>query len=653
MNSRDDDAFRVRPRVPRQPRGGGSDRFLTRVLTQIGRSGGEIRTRPRSGVRKGRARLGRGQVAARFAGTQLDARSRRVIVKARLIILKAAGSRAVAAHLRYLAREGVTRDGMPGPVYDAHTDAADPNALEGRGRGDRHQFRFIVSPEDTEQIQDLRQFTRELMERMEVDLETRLEWVAVDHWDTDNPHTHVVLRGVDQAGRDLVIDREYLSHGMRRRACELASEWLGPRTERELQASLQREVGEARWTNLDRELRARSREGVVDLREVPPDPTKLRQRAQLIGRLQRLERMGLVSKRDAGRWALRDDFEAVLRRLGERGDIVRTMQRAFGEQRRDLAIFDGRTAPAPILGRIAAKGVADELADTPYLVIDGLDGRGHYVTLSARTNLAELPVGGVVEVRAAGDRVADRTIAALARDGLYQADLHLLQLRAKADGTTDPDEIVAGHVRRLEALRRAGVVERITDRLWRVPEDLVARGKAYDVARSDGVDVVLHSHLPIERQIRAIGATWLDRQLAGEATAPMANQRFGASVQAALRAREAFLVEQGLAIRRDGVVHLARDLLRTLRARELDRTAKAIAAQTGLKHRPAEDGTPSSGVYRRSIMLASGRFAMLDDGLGFSLVPWRPVIEQRLGQSMTAVVRGDYVVWQFGRSRAV
>ena len=262
-------------------------------------------------------------------------------------------------------------------------------------------------------------------------------------------------------------------------------------------------------------------------------------------------------------------------------------------------------------------------------------------------------MGGIVEVRAALDRVADRTVAALARDGVYQADLHLLQLRAKADGTTDPDEVVAGHVRRLEALRRGGVVERITDRLWRVPEDLVARGKAYDAARSGGVDVVLHSHLPIERQIRVVGATWLDRRLAGEATAPMANQGFGASVPAALRTREDFLVEHGYVERRDGRVHVAPNQLRELRAREIERTAKAIAAQTGLTHRPVEDGTPSSGVHRRSIMLASGRFAMLDDGLGFSLVPWRPVLHQRLGQSMTAMVRGDRVVWQFGRSRGL
>jgi hypothetical protein len=228
-----------------------------------------------------------------------------------------------------------------------------------------------------------------------------------------------------------------------------------------------------------------------------------------------------------------------------------------------------------------------------------------------------------------------------------------LQLRAKADGTTDAKEIVAGHVRRLEALRRAGLVERITERLWHVPDDLVARAKALDAARAGGIEIVLHSHLPIERQIRVVGATWLDRQLAREATASMANQGFGASVQTALRAREDFLREQGYVERRDSRLHVAPNLLRELRAREIERTAKAIAAQTGLTHRPVEDGTPSSGVHRRSIMLASGRFAMLDDGLGFSLVPWRPVLHQRLGQSMTAMVRGDRVVWQFGRSRGL
>jgi hypothetical protein len=96
-----------------------------------------------------------------------------------------------------------------------------------------------------------------------------------------------------------------------------------------------------------------------------------------------------------------------------------------------------------------------------------------------------------------------------------------------------------------------------------------------------------------------------------------------------------------------------RDLLRTLQQRELEQASRSIAAKTGLVPRTVADGTPMSGVYRQSKTLASGRFAMLDDGLGFSLVPWRPVVEQHLGRSVSAVMRGDHVSWHLGRLRGI
>ena len=98
---------------------------------------------------------------------------------------------------------------------------------------------------------------------------------------------------------------------------------------------------------------------------------------------------------------------------------------------------------------------------------------------------------------------------------------------------------------------------------------------------------------------------------------------------------------------------LARSLLGTLRSRELAQAAKDIAAETGLEHRPTADGQRVAGIYRRSVMLASGRYAMLDDGMGFSLVPWKPVIEQRLGQQLAATVRGRGVCWQVERQLGI
>jgi hypothetical protein len=120
---------------------------------------------------------------------------------------------------------------------------------------------------------------------------------------------------------------------------------------------------------------------------------------------------------------------------------------------------------------------------------------------------------------------------------------------------------------------------------------------------------------------------------------------FGAQVRSALQDRMGFLFEQGLAERRGQRVVLARNLFSTLRDRELAEAGKVIQHQTGLIHRPLRDGERVDGVCRRSVQLAGGRFAMLDDSMGFSLVPWRPVVEQRLGWQVSTAIRGTSVTW--------
>jgi len=645
MSRSDDDHFRVRPGAPKQ-RG---DAFINQVLRQVSKAGGKAR---KAGNRPG-ARLGRGHVAARFAGRSLTPNARRVTIKTRLVNLAKAGPRSTVTHLRYIEREGVGRSGEPGQAYGPMTDDADLAGFEERGREDRHQFRFILSPEDAEQLDDLRTYTRHLMARMEADLGTRLDWVAVDHWNTDNPHTHVVLRGKDDTGRDLIISRDYIGQGMRNRASELATEWLGPRTELEIQHSLQREVDEERWTGLDRTLQREAVDGQVLVLRFA-EPRLQSQRQLLIGRLQRLQRMGLASENQPGVWAVHADAEATLRAMGERGDIIRTMQRVMSGQQRELAVFqpvdDGRT----VVGRVAGKGLADELYDRGYLVIDGTDGKAHYVTLPPRSELEQYPTGAVVEVKGSTDvRAADRNIAALAVDGIYRADHHLAVAQGQATPDRAPGEVVAAHVRRLEALRRAGIVERMAEGVWRVSDALAEQGRQYDAQRlGGGVSVELKSQLPIDRQTRVIGATWLDQQLIG-GSKELSDLGFGAEVKEVLRQRADFLSEQGLAERQGPRVILARNLLGTLRNRELAQTAKDIAAETGLEHRPVADGQRVLGVYRRSVMLVSGRYAMLDDGMGFSLVPWKPVIEQRLGQQIAATIRGGSASWDTGRARGV
>ncbi len=650
MSRNDDDRLRVRPGAPKQ-RG---DAFINQVLRQASKAGAKV---AKAGSRPG-SRLGRGHVAARFTGASQTAGSRRVTIKTRLVNLAKAGARSTATHLRYIERERAGRDGEPGKAYGPTTDDADLAAFEERGREDRHQFRFIVSPEDAEQLDDLRTYTRHLMARMEADLGTRLEWVAVDHWNTDNPHTHIVLRGKDDTGKDLIISRDYISQGMRDRASELATEWLGPRTELEIQRALAREVDMERWTSLDRTLQREAAHGrVLSTERLEAIPRLKRQRLLLVGRLQRLQSMGLASERQTGEWVIHADAEATLRAMGERGDITRTLQRAMSWQQRELTVFqpgpnedgNGRT----IVGRVAGKGLADELYDQGYLIVDGIDGKAHYVALPPRTELEQYPTGAVVEVKgSAAPRAADKTIAALAVDGLYDTSQHLVVAKAQQNPERDPREVVEAHVRRLEALRRAGMVERLAEGVWQVPDDLPERGRQYDAQRlGGGVVVELKSHLPIERQARVIGATWLDQQLIGGGKG-LGDLGFGGEAKQALQQRADFLAEQGLAERRGQRVILARNLLATLRGRDLAKAVQDIATETGLEHRPVADGQRVAGIYRRSVMLASGRYAMLDDGMGFSLVPWRPVIEQRLGQQIAATMRGGGVSWDIGRTRA-
>lgn len=642
MASRNDDSFRVRPAPPKARDGQRSRRFVSQVLKQVSKVGAKASAAP--GARPS-STFGRGRVAAGMAGHKPSATARRVVIKSRYVVLKKAGANSVSTHLRYIERDGVTRDGQRGQAYGPETDAADLKDFEARGRGDRHQFRFIVSVEDAEQLDDLHAYTREFMQRMAVDLETRLDWVAVDHWDTDNPHTHVVLRGRAASGQDLVIAPDYMAHGMRMRAGELATEWLGPRTELEIRQGLLREVEQERLTGLDRTLLRRAALGVVDL---TGEPSERPFQTMLRARLQRLETMDLAERIDANRWHLDARMESTLVAMGDRGDILRAMHKALHGQQRDCVMPEA-TQSVPIVGRIAGKGLADGMNDRGYLVVDGVDGRAHYVRLPAGVDLTTLPADGIVEVSPPGQaRAVDITIGSLARDGIYRAADHLTHLSRET--TPDPQAAVDVHVRRLEALRRIGLAERVEEGVWRVPSDLVRRAQAQDAHKAIDGRVELRSHLSVDEQLRANGATWLDRQLLAGGD-DLASRGFGVQVRAAMQSRADFLVEQDLAERHGQRIVLARNLLSKLRDRELAAAGAAIQRQTGLIHRQPREGEHVGGIYRRSLQLTSGRFAMVDDGVGFSLVPWRPVIEKRLGSQVVGLMHGNTCTWQLDRAR--
>jgi type IV secretory pathway VirD2 relaxase len=589
-------------------------------------------------------------------------RARRVIVKARVVKLRGVESQAIAAHLRYLQREGVMLDGRRGHAYSASEGEADAKAFTERGREDRHQFRFIVAAEDGAALADLKPFTRRLMGQMEQDLDTTLDWVAVDHYNTGHPHTHVVVRGVTDEGKILYIAGNYIAHGIRARASELVTRELGRQSELELQQKLGREVDHDRFTRLDRTLLDEAQDGQVDLRISPGQSYLVRvNRHLLISRLERLEAMQLATPLEPGVWDLSPQLKPMLTQLGERIDTLNIIRDALGEEAVHRSVSNymiHRDVPrSPVTGHLVGKGLAgDGLSDRTYLVIDAVDARVHYVELNATLVPDETRMGAILTVgREPSARTVDKTIAAYAarNDGFYEPREHyaIARMTGRILGG-DVEGHIEAHVRRLEALRRAGIVGRLDVDHWDIPRDYLERARAYDEREGRKLVVEVHSAVPLDRQITAEAATWLDRQLVSRHRIETAPMGFGHKVELALEQRKQQLIANGLAKRRDDeVVQYQPDLLATLQRRELDRVGGHLAGKRTDRRTyvPARDGSLVRGTYRRAITLASGKFAMIQRDQHFTLVPWRALLERHRGREVVGIVRGMSVSWQLGK----
>ncbi len=190
---------------------------------------------------------------------------RRVMVKVSIVRMEGRGFGAQRQHLKYIQRDSAAPGGERGRLYDRDGRDVDVKAFEDDGKDDRHQFRIIVSPEDSARLSDLSGFTRDLMSEMEKDLGTKLEWVAADHYDTGQPHTHIIVRGKREDGTDLVMPRDYVSRGIRLRAQELVEIELGPVPQIEGRQRFARMVRQHRLTALDRQIIRAATEGVIDL----------------------------------------------------------------------------------------------------------------------------------------------------------------------------------------------------------------------------------------------------------------------------------------------------------------------------------------------------------------------------------------------------
>jgi len=628
MSTPPDNPFTPRPgRIRSNGSGGRAKTYLTQMTKALSSAGGVRRT----------------TLPARRRAAQRGGR-RRVIVKARIVRMSASSVAALAAHIGYIRRDAALKEKDRGKLFDAMSEDANASDLAKSITDDRHHFRFIVSPEDGAEMADLKPFVRDLVSQMETDLGTRLEWVGAVHHDTGRPHAHLVIRGRRDDGTDLVMPRAYISHGIRDRAEDMVTLELGPETRLEQERKLQSDIAAERVTRIDHFIaRQVSPEHEFRLKDSPSQYRTLH-----AARLRTLERLGLARKLGAGRWQMRENFRDVLRGLSERHDIIKTMNRALagrGDRRLDTdAIFDKSDADGrSVTGAVLQTGLTGEAHDKAYTIIDSLDGRAVFAELGIAGEVEDLKRGAIVTVSPPNlePKPSDITIDRISRanGGTYSASLH------QADDPRSSPEFVAAHLRRLEAMRRAGHVERSADAEWKVPSDYLDRASAYEraQARFRSAQLLVRSELGLKDQETALGVTWLD-EVPSASGVPLG---FGQEVAEAQVKRRAFLA--GLGMKVEAGAGLSAAQKSELLKRDLMQAGRTLSEEIGKPYSPAPERGHVDGAYREPVSRVSGKFAVIERQRDFTIVPWRQVLEQRRGMAVSGVVRGGRISWALGR----
>jgi len=346
--------------------------------------------------------------------------------------------------------------------------------------------------------------------------------------------------------------------------------------------------------------------------------------------------------------------------MGERGDILKTMQREMTEKNIvhspiDYVIYDPAYPNAKsVTGLVIARGLSDELNDRHYLIVDSTDGHALYIDIGRGDATEPTPEDSIVRVtpKSLEPRQVDRTVVevAAANGGRYNIALHM-----KHDGRAS-FEFAETHVRRLAAIRRATkTVDREPNGTWIIGSDHLDRVREYEQLQAKHRPVIVNklSSLSLEQQITREGATWLDRQLVSGNPEPTRNSGYGHEVREAMRRRQQWLIEQGLAQEEQGAISYRSNMLATLQRRELTRIAGQLSKELGLHYVELSPGEPVEGTMRKSIELASGKFVVIEKSREFTLVPWRPVLEKNIGKEVSGIMRESGISWTIGRQRGI
>lgn len=596
------------------------------VFYKLNRSGQSSRKMKRL---KHRAGVLRGNV---FAGS---AYGQRVIIKINPVKNKTRGVGAGAGsggmnlyhHMRYISRSGAGENEEKAVLFDKENEGLDGKEFHGLCKDDRHHFRMIISPENGHEIEDFRGYVRCVMKRVEEDLGTSLDWRGAVHYDTDDIHAHVVIRGKDERGEDLVIGRDYIATGIRARAQEIATELLGERSLEEIQKSMEREVDAMRVTSLDRFIEKQvSEENVIDVRRANNFGKSSHFEGLIKGRLRHLETAGFAVEHPPGVFTLKEDYKDALYAVATRNDVLKRLHGQFAPQELDgMAMYSIKAGEgAMIEGRVAGKGFTDEITDRKYITLHDMAGGLHYVPVGDLGRYDELEEGALIRVRP-GDKStgkADHNIKHIAKenDGIYDREAHMRFIIKEQDyiAAEDRQGYLDAHLKRLDTLEQNGVVEGLGEGRYSVPDDIIVRGEEITKQINERekkrfyprIDVL--SAQPLEQLTASEKKTWLDKELYKQSINKPGLASYDDGVRSALQRRREWLVQKDLAtIQSNGEFALRKSALNTLNKMEVERAGKIMAEKFEVELNRAKVREEESYRYVGFVKLETGPWALV------------------------------------------
>lgn len=599
-----------------------TDRSLLRSLRGIGRKKGRHgATRRRHANAVGRA--------FSSGGRQFG---QRVVVKARVVkqSRKGKGSlnntkEALRKHVMYLSRSGTTIDGQDAHFFSrtaTHT-ASEAKAQILRWADDEHHFRVIISPEHGSQL-DMPSYMQSLMSKIESHLGTKLEWYAVNHFNTDNSHAHLLIRGVNDKGETLILGKDFISHGIRQMAEDEATHRLGLQQPLSVLEGLKRNLTELRPTRLDHlllEEQAKDAENKLRIPKLAYDAREweIEARANRLSRLHVLAEAGLATELESGIWSIREGCIATLQAHARNQKLRQFLEPNIPEDLRRLGLVlhsNRERIEAPIVGEVVARTLTDELSDSVGLVVSASDGHLHFVPLSRFSEPQGFPtaVGQVVSIETPQHSQKATEVMARFADasGVFVWDRFEKFVRStpwRIPKDVSVDEYLDRFSKRLETLKRNDIVTDLGNGQLRFPKNLAERIQELD----DKLGTFKHhkvtslSVVPIEKAQSLVGQTYLDEILAGTREQPPIQTEFGARIRSALHERSMFLHRSN--ILREG------DWLDNLRETEQHKLKTQLGAKLG-----PEIEREYGAIYRGTVhgyhVLGDGRYmsVKVDDG---------------------------------------